>query len=251
MSAMESTQAIDSREPDLARGLSAQPASVDYFNRRHPFHVIKGHVALRARRRMYQRVIEIAKPTRLMRIVDVGTTPDLHLPYNNFFERWFPHTDRLAACSIEDCSNLEASFPGLAFTRIAGDNLPYRDGQFDLALSFAVLEHVGSAEKQRHFLAELARIARAFIVFTPYRYFPVEMHTLLPLLHWLPVERHRAILKALGMTFWADEKNLNLVSLASLQCLLPPTGDADVRLLWSLGWPSNIEIYWRRSPAGG
>jgi hypothetical protein len=221
--------------------------TIDYFNARHPLHVIKERVALRARRRMYERVLQIARPTARTRIVDVGTTPDLHLAYNNFFERWYPYTDRVSACSIEDCSNLESMFPGLSFTRIEGSDLPYEDGAFDLALSFAVLEHVGSAEQQRHFLAELARIAQAFIVFTPYRYFPIEMHTLLPVLHWLPVTWHRAILRSLGMTFWADERNLNLLSVTSLEPLLPHEGSVSVRLLWSLGWPSNIEIYWRRS----
>ena len=68
-----------------------------------------------------------------------------------------------------------------------GDRLPFDDGEFDLAVSFAVLEHVGSTAQQRRFIGELARVAPAFIAYTPYRYFPVEMHTLLPLLHWLPV----------------------------------------------------------------
>jgi hypothetical protein len=238
-----------SRESELALGLTAasDEATVDYFNYRHPLHVIKERVALGTRRRMYRRVLELARPTREMRIVDVGTTPDLQLAYNNFFERWYPHVDRVAACSIEDCTNLERSFPGLTFKRIEGHNLPYENQQFDLALSFAVLEHVGSAENQRHYLSELARVARSFIVYTPYRYFPVEMHTFLPLLHWLPVRQHRAILRSLGMTFWAEEKNLNLVSVRSVRRLLPLGGQADVRLVWTLGWPSNIEIDWRRN----
>jgi hypothetical protein len=108
-----------------------------------------------------------------------------------------------------------------------------------------VLEHVGSADNQRRFLAELARIADAFILYTPYRYFPMEMHTLLPMLHWLPVNWHRAILRRAGMTFWADEANLNLLSVRSIRRLLP-SGTADVRLLWSVGWPSNLEVHWRR-----
>jgi hypothetical protein len=221
--------------------------SVDYFNSGHPLHVIKERVALGARRRMYGRVLEMARPTPETRIVDVGTTPDLHLAYNNFFERWYPHTDNVSACSIEDCSNLESSFPGMSFKRITGRDLPYRDREFDLALSFAVLEHVGSAQHQRHFLAELARIAGAFVVYTPYRYFPMEMHTLLPLVHWLPVQWHRALLGRLGMRFWAGEDNLNLLSLATIRPLLPVSGRADVRLVWSLGFPSNIEVYWRQS----
>lgn len=220
-------------------------SSVDYFNARHPLHALKERAALDARRRMYRRVLDLARPTPLTRIVDVGTTPDLVLPYNNFFERWYPYTGSVAACSVEDCSNLESEFPGLSFRCIVGDRLPYDDREFDLALSFAVLEHVGSAHHQRRFLAELARVADAFILYTPYRYFPMEMHTLLPLIHWLPVKWHRAVLRRCGMTFWAEETNLNLLSVSSIRSLLPP-GHAVIRLLWSVGWPSNIEVHWQR-----
>ena len=97
-------------------------------------------------------------------------------------------------------------------------------------------------------MGELARAAPAFIAYTPYRYFPVEMHTLLALLHWLPVRWHRRLLKRLGLAFWADEANLNLLSRREARSLLPPSGSGTVRLLWTAGWPSNIELTWR---AGG
>lgn len=238
---METTRAGDVLLADAT-------GSIDYFNRRHPLHAIKERVALGARRRMYERAMALAQPTRDTRIVDVGTTPDLVLPYNNFFERWYPYPDRVDACSVEDCSNLEASFPGLRFTLIQDGSLPYGDDTFDVAVSFAVLEHVGSAQRQRHFLSELARIARAFVVYTPYRYFPIEMHTLLPLLHWMPLTWHRATLRAVGASFWADENNLNLLSVSSLKPLLPSGGQASIRLVRTAGWPSNIELFWQRSP---
>ena len=189
------------RAGDVLLADATTGSSIDYFNRRHRLHAIKERVALGARRKMYERVIELARPTRDTRIVDVGTTPDLVLAYNNFFERWYPYPDRVDACSVEDCSNLEVSFPGLRFTPNHGESLPYTDDAFDLAVSFAVLKHVGSAERQQRFLSELARIARTFVVYTPYRYFPIEMHTFLPLLHWMPPRWHRATLRALGASF--------------------------------------------------
>ena len=87
------------------------------------------------------------------------------------------------------------------------EDLPFHDGEFDAAVSFAVLEHVGSEPRQRHFLSELARVASAFVVYTPYRYFPVEMHTFLPFTHWLPAPWYRAMWSRLGLKFWADEQN--------------------------------------------
>ena len=128
-----------------------------------------------------------------------------------------------------------------------GRGLPFADREFDLALSFAVLEHVGGRDRQRHFLAELARVSAAFIVYTPYRFFPVEMHTLLPLTHWLPPRAHRALWRRLGLRFWADERNLNLLSLRTLRPILPSFGHSRVRLLRTFGLPSNVEVYWTRA----
>ena len=64
-------------------------------------------------------------------------------------------------------------------------------------------------------------MADRFYITTPNRWFPVELHTFLPLLHWLPQHWHQAILRRLGKAFWADTANLNLVSARELRaCFL-------------------------------
>lgn len=225
--------------------MTTTPApSVDYFNRHHPLHAVKTRVALGARRRMFDRVMSLL-PGPDARVLDVGTTPDLVIPYNNFFERWYPHPERLTACSIEDCSNLEQAFPGLTFVPLRDRHLPFDDGAFDVALSFAVLEHVGSRSQQEAHLAELTRVARMVILYTPYRYFPIEMHTLLPLVHWLPPAMFRRVVRATGQSFWASEDNLNLVSRRDVRRMVPPSGTAEISLVRTLGWPSNLELIWR------
>jgi len=219
--------------------------AVDYFNRNHPLHAVKERVALSARRKIYERVIGLARPGPDTKVLDVGVTPDLEIPYNNFFERWYPHTRQITTSSIEDCSNLERAFPGITFQQTDDVRLPFADRSFDLALSFAVLEHVGSAEQQRRFVAELSRVARAFVLYTPYRYFPVEMHTLLPFTHWLPNRWYRALWRRIGLSFWAEESNLNLVTFTDAHALLPTAGRGEVRCVRVMGWPSNIEVFWQ------
>ena len=227
-------------------GSDASPEAIDYFNRGHVLHRLKEPIAWRARVRMFERFMALFRPTAETRVLDVGTTPDLAISYNNFFERLYPHPARLTACSVEDCSNLERAFPGLSFRRITSRKLPAADREFDLAVSFAVLEHVGSRDQQREFIAEMARVADAFLLYAPYRYFPVEVHTFVPFLHWLPAPWYRAVWRRTGLGFWADEANLNLMGLAELGPLLPAHGHVRVRLLRTFGWPSNIEVSWTR-----
>ena len=80
-------------------------------------------------------------------------------------------------------------------------------------MSNATLEHVGSYQNQCKFVKELYRISRKrCIISTPNRYFPIDSHTMLPFIHWLPKKIHRKILKLLNQSFLAKEENLNLIS---------------------------------------
>ena len=38
-----------------------------------------------------------------------------------------------------------------------------------------------------------------FIIMTPNRFHPLEFHTKIPIIHWLPKKIHRKILKFLGL----------------------------------------------------
>jgi SAM-dependent methyltransferase len=86
---------------------------------------------------------------------------------------------------------------------VAGDGrmLPFRDRSFDIVFSNSVIEHVGDAQSQRRFAAEVLRVGRAFWVQTPNRRFPVEQHLLTPFIHWLPMRLQRALVPR--ATLWA------------------------------------------------
>ena len=64
--------------------------------------------------------------------------------------------------------------------------LPFPDGAFDVVHSNAVIEHVGGRERQEAFVREALRVGRRVFLTTPNRWFPIEVHTRLPLVHWLP-----------------------------------------------------------------
>ena len=58
------------------------------------------------------------------------------------------------------------------------------------------------------------------VISTPNRFYPIELHTKLPLLHWLPKNLFRKVLLFLNMRYFADEKNLNLLDKSELKKIL-------------------------------
>ena len=79
--------------------------------------------------------------------------------------------------------------------------------------SNATIEHVGSYQNQISLIKETFRVSKKYVfIQTPNRYYPIDFHTTLPFIHWLPKDMHRKILKFLGLNFYALEENLNLLS---------------------------------------
>lgn len=165
------------------------------------------------RRRMFQGFLDNLAPAPSDTIADVGVTSDREHDHSNYLEAWYPHKSQITAVGIEDASFLEHVFPGVTFIRASGTALPFANDSFDFVHSSAVIEHAGGFIQQTQLLSEIWRIARRGVfVTTPNRWFPIELHTVLPLLHYLPPRQYRLILKKIGLGFFAEESNLNLMS---------------------------------------
>jgi len=203
------------------------------------------------RRAMYARFVEDCGVTSGDSILDVGVTSDRSYASSNYLEAWHPRKDRITAVGVDDASFLEVQYPGVTFVYADGLKLPFTDRSFDFVHSSAVLEHVGAAPTQAAYVRECFRIARkAVFLTTPNRWFPVEFHTLLPLVHWLPKGSFRWLLRHIGMDFFADEANLNLLSRRELQRLVAEYDDFNLSVssVALLGWPSNLLLVGRRTP---
>lgn len=202
------------------------------------------------RRKMFARFEQTVQPNTRDTVLDVGATSDQGYASSNYFEAWYPHKQRITACGIDDAGFLEQQYPGVRFVRADGLHLPFADGSFDVVHSSAVIEHVGSLTNQRRFIAELYRVARRSVFLTtPNRWFPIEVHTSVPLLHWLPPAAYRALLSRTRLRFFADEANLNLLSANDLLRLCMDLGidGARVSSVRLLGWPSNLLLTVRKS----
>jgi len=204
---------------------------------------VPARIAGRQPRIMFQSFIELSGINTGHTVLDVGATSDQSYTHSNYLEAWYPHKHQVTAVGIDDGHFLETLYPGMRFVQADGRALPFPDGAFDFVHSSAVLEHVGSRDEQAHFLHELWRVARCGVfITTPNRYFPIEFHTVLPLLHWLPSSAFRAILRWIGLGFFAEERNLNLLAKGDLRRIAQAAGVGQCQVetvrLW--GWPSNL-----------
>ena len=154
-------------------------------------------------------------------VLDIGATSDRTYDHSNYLELWYPRKAAITAIGVDpDAAFLEQAYPGLTFVHGDGRRLPFDDNAFDFVHSNAVIEHVGSRAQQRVFIVEALRVARKQVfITTPNRWFPVETHTVLPLVHWLPPSWFRSFLRSTGNGFHAREENLNLLSRNDLRRL--------------------------------
>jgi len=146
-------------------------------------------VSMRSRRRKLQLFLDLLEPGPETTVVDVGVTdaPFGSGSTDNFFEALYPWPERITGVGRTELERFSAAFPQVRAVRADGRDLPFRTAEFDLAFSNAVVEHVaGGREGQRQFVHEVCRVARRVFVTTPNRRFPLEVHTLLPFVHWLP-----------------------------------------------------------------
>jgi hypothetical protein len=179
---------------------------------------VASRVSLRSRERKLQLFLELLRPGPGTTIVDVGVT---NAPFgggssDNFFEALYPWPERITAVGNTELDRFAAAFPRVTAVRADGRELPFGDATFDIGFSNAVVEHVaGGREGQRAFVHELCRVARRVFVTTPNRFFPLEVHTLVPFAHWLPRAARDRIVRARGF-----------------QDVLEPLGPRDLRSLF-------------------
>jgi hypothetical protein len=158
---------------------------------------VASRVSMRSRERKLQLFLELFQPGPETTVVDVGVTDG---PFgagstDNFFEARYPWPAQITGVGHTELDRFAAAFPAVRAVRADGRELPFADAEFDLGFSNAVVEHVaGGRDGQRSFVHELCRVSRRVFVTTPNRLFPLEVHTLLPFVQWLPAgARERVI----------------------------------------------------------
>lgn len=157
------------------------------------------------------------KNIKFKNLLDVGTTPILD-EYNNTLLHNLKNLENVTSLSNLDCSSLKTKFKKVKFVIGDARKMKFKTGSFDTVYSSATIEHVGSRLNQIKFIKECYRVAKKNVfITTPNKYYPIEFHTKLPLIHFLPNKIYRKVLLFFGFVFFSKEKNLNLLSIHDLK----------------------------------
>jgi hypothetical protein len=137
-------------------------------------------LAGRARARRWRYFEERFPSISQMRVVDLGGTP----------QSWRLAPVKPMAVTVVNLSPGTSDEPALTVVQADACDLPpalLRE-QFDLVFSNSLIEHVGGHPQRQQLSDSIHALADRHWVQTPYRYFPIEPHWLLPGMQWLPYE---------------------------------------------------------------
>lgn len=188
-------------------------------------------LSLKSRLTIYNKFISKIKPSETSLILDVGTS-SIDSEEANILQKNYPYTANITCASLSSGGDILSRYPGIRHVKIEPfKKLPFEDSFFDIAYSNAVVEHVGNFNNQQFFINELVRVSKAAFVVVPNRWFPVEHHTCLPLLHYLPKRIFRQLIKHSKYNIWSKVENLNHISkkdLARVNPYIVETGYAGI-----------------------
>ena len=154
-------------------------------------------------------------------VLDIGTTNDTENKSSNFIVKNLKNIKNFNSISDQLISSsffkkkLQKSITE-NFSEYEIENL-----KSDLVISNATIEHVGNYDNQKAMINNMIKLSKKMIIIsTPNRYHPLEFHTKIPFIHWLPKKIHRKILKIFNLDFYSKEENLNLLSKSDLSSFI-------------------------------
>ncbi len=176
----------------------------------------------------------------------VGVANIEYSQIDNFLIKYYQFPDRITALGIGDLSEFRKRYPNIRAVSYDGRIFPFRDKEFDIAHSNAVIEHVGFRKAQEFFLKEIVRVSRRGMITTPNRYFIFETHTRIPFLHWLKKEWFDGFLRAIGKG-WAAGEYMSLLSLRDIVSLAEGAGLKDYMIIKNrfMGFTMTFSLMWK------
>ena len=174
-------------------------------------------IILRKRKEMLKIIKKTLEKYNVLSCIDVGTTSYEENESSNYIIKNLSHIPNIISISNQEIKNPLFKEKILKSITQNFSNDEFFKLKSDIVISNATIEHVGSFENQIKMVNNIINLSKKkFIIITPNRYHPIDFHTKIPFLHWLPKVIHRKILSLVGLSFYSREENLNLLSKADL-----------------------------------
>ena len=202
-------------------------------------------IVIKKRQEMCDIISENLKDITINDALDIGTTNDNGFKSDNYLIKNLINISIFK--SITDQSLKDNYFKNILTKSITEDFSTDEINTFrsDLVVSNATIEHIGSFENQIKMIKNISKLTkRYFVITTPNRYHPLDFHTKLPFIHWLPKKVHRKILSFFRFKFFSYEKNLNLLSENDLRLCLKISGITSYKIyyVYLFGFKSNLLV---------
>ena len=229
--------------PNLNARVANLPVDEKYYREISPGSMAE-KLLVSARSRIFQDFRAYVQPSHSDQVLDVGVS-DVVNDGANVLERSYLHQNNITACGLGVGVQFKKAFPLVRYIQIEPNvRLPFDDNTFDIATSNAVLEHVGSLENQSFFVRELCRVAQRVFISVPNRFFPIEHHTALPIIHYQD-KLFQIACRITGKSEWALDENLILMTRKRLWELAAPISKRAVvgyTGLWLGPFSSNLYL---------
>lgn len=142
------------------------------------------NVASRNKKAMkIERLLDLAHRSQPMRMLEVGTGSGGIAHY------FGTHPALHCEVTAVDVHDNRRVFDGYTYRHVAGVELPFDDGCFDVVITNHVIEHVGDNDTQARHLAEVRRVLKSDgigYLAVPNRWMLTEPHYQLKFLSWWP-----------------------------------------------------------------
>ena len=178
-------------------------------------------IVLKKRLEISNIINNIIKDLQIYDALDIGTTSDDKNVSSNTVIKNIKYIEKFKCISDQMVtSNFFSKILKKSITEEFSENELYKFSS-DLVISNATIEHVGGVLNQKKMIENIIKLTKKiFVITTPNRFHPIEFHTKIPLIHWFPKSIYRKILKFLGLYFYANEENLNLLTVDELKKIL-------------------------------
>lgn len=171
----------------------------------------------RFRERRWQRLREVFPDIDDMRVLDIGGEADF----------WRHRSSHPVSVTMVNLFAADHEEPWLTAVEGDGCELPEGLGDFDLAFSNSVIEHVGGHWRRARFAEQVRSAAPSYWVQTPNRYFPVEPHWVFPFFQHLPTAAQARVGKHWPIGNFASTSDLDVAREAALDIELISRGDLE------------------------